>query len=317
MVKLKRYEKNPILKPLEVGYWEAEEEKFNPSVIEFRNKYFMLFRKAIRVKSGERSITISYIGKCESNDGINFSREEVFFGPQYGYEAYGCEDPRITRLDKNFYITYTAVGSFPPRPETVRLALATTKDLKNIEKVGLITPYNSKAGFIFPKKFGSKMCLMFTYNPDIAPSQIAVVYFNELKDLLNENFWKNYDIKNYFLNLRRVSPFVECGAPPIETKEGWLLIMPEIIFENGEFLEFKATAALLDLEDPTKIISQLKEPLLVAEAPYEMERNFNPKKIIFPSGAIVKGDELYVYYGASDKYCCLASCKLEELLQEL
>ena len=158
---------------------------------------------------------------------------------------------------------------------------------------------------------------MFTYNPDIAPSQIAVVYFNEIKELKDENFWKNYQIENYFLKLKRVSPFVEVGAPAIETKEGWLLIMPEIIFENGIFKEFRITAALLDSEDPSKVISQLKEPLLVPEANYEKERDFEPKKIAFPSGALRKGDKLYVYYGASDKYCCLARCNIDELLQEL
>ncbi|MEM5881687.1 MAG: hypothetical protein QW633_01915 [Candidatus Aenigmatarchaeota archaeon] len=316
MVKLKRYEKNPILKPSKCGIWEIEEEKFNPCVIEFKNKYIMLFRKVLPIKNS-RKLNVSFIGICESKDGLEFKKEEILFGPQYSYEAYGCEDPRVTKVEKNYFITYTALGSIPPKPETVRLSLAITKDFKNVEKIGLITPYNSKAGFIFPKRFNNKLCLMFTYNPDIAPSQIAVVYFNEIKELKDENFWKNYQIENYFLNLKRVSPFVEVGAPAIETKEGWLLIMPEIIFEGGIFKEFRITAALLDLEDPTKILSQLKEPLLVPEIGYEMERDFEPKKIAFPSGTLIKDDKLYVYYGASDRYCCLATCNINELLQEL
>lgn len=317
MLRLERYENNPILKPKKENFFESG-ATFNPSVIKFDNKIIMLFRSSALVqKTYDGLISISSIGIAYSKDGINFTNEKLFFGPQFSYEAYGCEDPRVTKVDKEYFVTYTAVSSFPPKPENVRLALLKTKNFKNYEKFGLITPFNSKAGAIFPKKFEDKFCLIFTYHPDIAPSQLSVIFFEKVEDLKDDNFWKSINIEKTFLSLERESPFVELGSPPLETKEGWLVFVPDIVYKNGEFLEFRISAILLDKYNPQEVKGQLKYPLLVPEASYECEREHNPKKIAFPSGALILKEKVYVYYGASDKYCCLAYCNLNDLLSEL
>ena len=78
---------------------------------------------------------------------------------------------------------------------------------------------------------------------------------------------------------------------------------------------YKSGAVLLDLKDPSIIIARTDEPILEPEEEYEIYGDV--PNVVFPEGMVVKGDELFVYYGASDKTCCLATCKLDELLSSL
>lgn len=115
------------------------------------------------------------------------------------------------------------------------------------------------------------------------------------------------------------------GLPPIETSDGWLMIyhhvekQDAVWDENKQLIQpekfiYSVRAALLDLEDPTKIIGKLPYDILFPEAPYETEHN---TQIVFPTGGFIKDDTLYVYYGASDYSIGLATGPLHELLQEL
>jgi len=260
---------------------------------------------------------------AKSEDAINFTGRELFFAPEYGYEAYGCEDPRITKLKGEYYIFYTAVANMPPRPSDVRLALARTRDFKSYEKLGIVCPFNSKAGCIFPRKIRGQYCMIFTLYPDVPPSKLALAYFDRIDELFSQEFWQEWikylDVEDKTVKFNEPRPpLVELGSPPIETSEGWLLFAPDIIYERGQFLEFRITALLLDLENPSKPIAQAKEPLLVPSVAYEcMARAYPLTKIAMPTGAIVKDGVVYVYYGASDLFCCVAYCELEKLISWL
>ena len=72
---------------------------------------------------------------------------------------------------------------------------------------------------------------------------------------------------------------------------------------------------LLDLNDPEKILARTKEPILSPEEPYETEGMYSG--CVFPTGLVEKDGTLYVYYGAADRFCCVATCKLDELLDYL
>jgi beta-1,2-mannobiose phosphorylase / 1,2-beta-oligomannan phosphorylase len=107
---------------------------------------------------------------------------------------------------------------------------------------------------------------------------------------------------------------IGAGAPPIKTRSGWLLFYHGV--DNG--FVYRTGAALLDLNDPTKVIARTKEPILQPEEPYERIGDVN--NVVFPTGACVIDDKLYLYYGGADKVCCLAiveySCLLQYLLNE-
>ena len=123
------------------------------------------------------------------------------------------------------------------------------------------------------------------------------------------------NIDNYQMNVVFQPPVnvyrgAEVGAVPIKTKAGWLCIYCNA--NTSDHPEWTIGAALLDLHNPGVILAQTREPILQPETAAELSGVVN--NVTFPSGAVVVGDELYVYYGSGDQGCCLATCKLKDLL---
>ena len=119
----------------------------------------------------------------------------------------------------------------------------------------------------------------------------------------------------------KIQPRVACwdsqkvgaGAPPIKTKDGWLLIYQGV--GESDPGRYKIGAMLLDLKDPVKVLARLEKPILEPQAAYENEGW--KTGVIYPCGAVVIRDRLLVYYGGADKVTCVASAKLDELLGRL
>ncbi|MBU1112119.1 MAG: hypothetical protein KJ896_05040, partial [Nanoarchaeota archaeon] len=133
-----------------------------------------------------------------------------------------------------------------------------------------------------------------------------------------EAYWNKWYHKHekYSLPLKRgPQDHIEIGAPPLKTKYGWLLIYSYIrnYFTSNRI--FGVEVALLDLKNPFKVIGQTKAPLLVPEEYYE-KMGYIPN-IVFPSGALLKNDQIYLYYGAADTTCCLAFIDLPLLINKL
>ena len=110
------------------------------------------------------------------------------------------------------------------------------------------------------------------------------------------------------------SGYIGAGGPPIETDEGWLLIY-HAVYDTAEGYVYTATAALLDINDPTKVIARMTEPLFAPE--YEYEVHGVVDNVVFPTGHALFDDTLYIYYGAADKYIACVSMSLKELLNDL
>jgi len=320
-MKLKRHKQNPILKPTK-NDWESE-AVFNCGAVCKDNLVHLLYRAI-----GDHKKYKSTLGYAVSRDGINFKRyDKPVFESKEEYEKWGCEDPRITQIGNKFYITYVALskpahkGGGPPKT-----ALATTTDFINFERQGIITPEGAedKDVVLFPEKINGKYVMLHRpsnwIRPDYSPE--------------NPSIWITYsdDLKNWNDHKVVIEPEREweggkigVGPPPIKTDKGWLLIyhgsswLPNSKFKNyrGKLYDriYKAGAVLLDIEDPSKIIGKTKGPILDPEEDYEIFGDV--PNVVFPEGTVVRGDELFVYYGAADKTCCLATCKLEELIESL
>jgi len=318
-MRLRRLAVNPIVAP-RATFWLEEGGTFNPGVIEYSGRIVMLYRALSKwlPRSPVERIRISTIMAAESSDGVNFSSRRMFFGPEYEWEAYATEDPRITRLGGTFFVTYTAVSRWPPRPADVKLALALTEDFRTYRKVGVICPYNSKAGFVFPEKYDGKYVLMLTLNPDNPPSRIVVVAFDKVEDLLDEEFWRTalQESKTVIAGTAE-RPFVEVGTPPIDVGDYWLVFLPDIVYEGGHFREFRIAAALLDRGEPWRLVAYSKIPLLVPEVEYELTFSEPIRGIAFPTGAIRVGDRVRVYYGAADRYVAVAEAEIDRLVKYL
>jgi len=309
-MKLTRSHSNPILAPDTSKSWESF-ATFNGTVIKQNDAYILLYRAMgdEKVYQG-RKMRLSVIGKATSPDGEVYSERVPFITPQEKWEFFGCEDPRVTHIDGRYYIFYTALASYPPNASSIRVAVAISDDLKTIAERHLVTPFNAKAMTLFPEKINGKYTALLTVNSDRPPSVIAYAQFDRIEEIWDTEFWCNWyrNLDSYVIKLRRVnSDQVEIGAPPVKTKDGWLLIYSYIKHYLSDEVkkEFRIEALLLDRVDITKIIGRVETPLLTPETPYELAGQI--ENIVFPSGAVVQDDVLQVYYGGADSVCAKAT----------
>lgn len=318
MPKVLRYPDNPIFSPDKESTWEAG-AAFNPSIVKGDDKFHFVYRalSSPQIYYGNQ-MELSSIGYAGSLDGFHFADRYLLISPEYKWEQFGVEDPRVTRLDGKYYIFYTALSEYPPAPEGIKIGVAITSDFKNIESKHQVTHFNSKAMALFSEKIGGKLTVVLTANTDKPPSKIAIAQFDREEDLWSKPYWENWlnKIDSQTVSLQRDDKdHVEVGAAPVKTEKGWLLIYSYI----KNFLQppstFGIEAVLLDLQNPTKIIARTNEPLLVPQEEYELYGKVN--NVIFPSGALVMGEKLYIYYGAADTTCCLATLNINELLDEM
>jgi len=323
MIKLKRYQNNPILKPNPKNKWESK-AVFNPGAAYIDGKIYLLYRAV-----GEYEKYISRLGLAVSQDGFHFKRvgDKPVFQPEADYEKWACEDPTINLVEKEIYITYVALNQPARHPKKlVQTALAKTTDFKNFQRMGVITPEfsDNRDVVLFPEKIKGKYSMLHRpktwigkkYGP-LLPS-IWIAYSENLLD------WSDHQVL-YQPTKTWESIKIGAGISPIKTSAGWLLIYhgvgPDINPSRIRFDKqiqtriYRAGALLLDLNNPTKIIAQSKEPILEPEKDYEL--NGDVPNVVFPTGAFVKDGQLFIYYGAADKTCCLATVSLDDLIKEL
>ncbi|HEY4711437.1 MAG TPA: hypothetical protein VIH69_01975, partial [Dehalococcoidia bacterium] len=158
---------------------------------------------------------------------------------------------------------------------------------------------------------------ILTVHTDQPPAKICLASFDEEEDIWSESYWQAWyeNFEGYALPLqRRPEDHVEVGAPPVKTENGWLLLYSYIrdYFSKSRERLLGVEAVLLDLEDPFKIIGKIEVPILAPQEYYE--RIGLVPNVVFPSGALVRRNRLYIYYGASDTTCCAASTRLPLLL---
>ena len=319
MIIVKRYPENPILLPNNQNPWESD-SVLNGCVVKNENIYHMFYR-AISSPSDQAGVNmkVSTVGQTTSTDAVHFGSRSQFIKPEYEWEKYGCEDPRVIKLNDKYFIFYTALSTYPFSPYGIKVGVAITHDFKTIEEKHAVTTFNSKAMSIFPEKINGKIVGILTANTDMPPSKIGIAYFNNEEDIWSADFWNTWysNLDKHILSSLQKDPNdqLELGSPPIRTQYGWLFIYCNIRNYNSPYKIFGIEAALLDLEDPLKLIGKSREPLLLPEKNYELYGNV--PNVIFPSGAIIKDEDLYIYYGATDTTVCLATCKLNDLLEDL
>lgn len=321
-MKLQRHPNNPILEKNSQNPWE-QGSVLNPSVIYENGIFRMVYRATNDTHADIPGKYMSSIGYAESTDGVHFTRSpEPLIHPDQDYEKrLGCEDPRVTKIEDTYFLYYTAVSEAENGDNIVRIALATSKDFKNWDKHGIVGPghTSSKAAILFPDKIEGKYVMFYTWMPDSPLSSIMEARFDNLEDVQKppEGFMVDemdrFEDNVVFRPPENTFRGAEVGAVPIRTQDGWLFIYCNA--NTADHPEWTIGAALLDLNDPRKILSQTDEPILRPETDTEMHGIVN--NVTFPEGAVVVGDELYVYYGSGDQGICLATCKLEDLLSEL
>lgn len=318
MSEFRRSEENPILMPLPENNWEAE-ATFNGCPVLSGGKVDFLYRAVSSPQTiSGTTMRVSTIGHALSDDGIHFKYRRQFIKPEYDWEQFGCEDPRVTKLGSKFYIFYTALSACPFCAEGIRIGLAITRDFSKIEAKYPVTPFNSKAMALFPGRIGGKMVAVLTANTDNPPAKIGLAFFDYEEQIWSPEYWEGWYsfLDDHVLPIPQ-SPkdHIEVGAPPIRTPFGWLLIYSYIRNYFSPSPIFTIEAVLLNLEDPTRIVASMEKPLLVPQAVYETYGRV--PNVIFPSGALVRGQTLHIYYGAADTTCAVATGRLDTLINEM
>jgi beta-1,2-mannobiose phosphorylase / 1,2-beta-oligomannan phosphorylase len=326
---LERFKDNPILKPNPGHAWESK-AVFNPAAIYAGNKVHIVYRA---IGDNDNSV----LGYTSTTDGLHVEKPLTYpvYTPREPFEGAdpslctepgkyspfasggggmgGCEDPRLTKIDDKIYLTYVAYdGHSPPR---VALSSILYNDfLKRRwkwKRPVLISPPGiiDKNACILPEKINGKYVIFHRIFPNILIDYVDDLDFDGKTKWLTGQF----EIPVRALSSDWDSRKVGCGAPPIKTKEGWLLIY-QAVGNCGEY-RYKIGAMLLDLKDPTKVIARSQKPILEPDAWYE---NQGWKSgVIYPCGAAVIKDRLFVYYGGADMVVCVASAKLNGFLEEL
>lgn len=314
----KRYNNNPLLMPSEINSWEAV-ATFNGCPIKEKDTIHLFYRaESTPTQIEDVELKISSIGYAKSdNRGETFKERTGLITPEYEWEKYGCEDPRVTKINGKYYIFYTALSRYPFEADGIKVGAAVTKDLKNIRKYQ-VTTFNSKAMALFPGKIKGKYAAILSVDTDNPPAKIGLAFFDKEKDIFSKKYWNKWykKIDRHCLDFRETeNDHVEVGAPPVKTREGWLIIYSHIknYFSSGQPV-FEIKAALLDLNDPYKIIGKTDTPMLLPEKEYEIYGQI--PNIVFPSGAFIKGEELHLYYGGADTVCCATRFKLKDVIAD-
>lgn len=288
-----RYKRNPIISPDSSNHFESE-AAFNPTAVVYDGKVYLLYR----AEGLYNEISISTLCLAISDDGYNFKKHKnnPIIKPTMSEEKRGCEDPRITQIGDTFYLTYTAYdGMYPERSKNIYTALATSKDLINWEKKGIILR-DIKAAAICPEKINGKY-IMF-----IGGMKISVATST---DLLN---WElDPDILLDVREDKFDSRFVEAGPAPFVFQDKLVL------FYNSADSKgiFNPSLALLDKKNPRKILYRADKPLMSPLKDYEV--NGRIKNVIFADGLIEFNNKYFYYYGGADTCCAVATVPKKEL----
>lgn len=318
MYVVRRSQHNPILTPTLEHAWEMAAT--NPCAIMKDGQVHLLYRAIGRPDPMLAPPTaISTVGHATSEHGVHFEHRKQFVTPSETWDAFGCEDPRVTFFEGKYYTFYTALSQTPFRASGIKIGCAVSKDLEHVSEKHLVTQFNAKAMTLFPERINGKVVVALTAHPDEPPQKFAIAQADTIEDFWREEYWKEWHehIDEHALPIiRSGDDFVEVGAPPLRVEEGWLFIYSYIKnYFKGAERTFSVEALLLDANDPIKIIGRTQWPIMVPEEPYELFGMVS--NVIFPTGALVRDGRLDIYYGAADTVCARASLSLPQLLSSM
>ncbi len=246
--------------------------------------------------------SISHFRIARSRDGVHFTIDEKpALSPDQEYEAYGIEDPRITRIDDTYYVVYKGVA-----PTGITQCLASTKDFVHWEKHGVILAPENMDGILFPSRVRGKYALIHRPFPKFIGTPNMWVAFSD--DLIH---WGEHRFMLACAEGTWEGGRLGGGAVPFMTERGWL----EIYHAATPGDRYCLGAILMDKNNPEQVIAKSPSPILEPEAPYEVH-GFKDN-VIFTCGAVVRGDRLTIYYGAADEAMCAADLSVKEILESL
>ena len=247
----------------------------------------------------------SHLIVARSKDGVTDWKIEdkalLHAKQNHPFESKGVEDCRVTWMDdlNAWAMVYTAYSQHGPG-----VALATTQDFKTAKRLGMSFPPDDKNAAVFPRKFGGLYAML--HRPSTGGGSIWISYSPDLK------YWGE---AKPVISVRGAPWWdgvrIGAGLPPIETEAGWLIIYHGVKEIAGGPI-YRLGAALLDLNEPHHLIGRARRWLLTPLEIYE--RTGDAPNVVFACGGFIRGQDLWVYYGAADSSVCLATAKVADIM---
>lgn len=292
-----RYSANPVIK--REGNINAN-SIFNSAVVPFKGKFAGVFR----VEYGDR---VPFLHRGFSEDALNWQIDpepiklEGFVEIQdYGY------DPRVTELEGKYYITWCNGIGWEPT-----IGVAWTEDFETFHQIeNAFLPCN-RNGVLFPRKIDGEY-KMLSRPSDNGMTHFGNIYVSSSKDMI---YWgKHREIMRPTLGWQRIK--IGAGPAPLETERGWLLFYHGVIHSCTGPL-YSMGAALLDRNDPTKVLARSKKLLMAPREIYEMVGDV--PNVVFPCGMLCDGNtgRLAIYYGAADTCTGIAFGYADEIIDHI
>ncbi len=293
-----RYDKNPVIdrKPI-----KDSSRVFNSAIIPYKNEFIGVFRADHY--NGYPNLHLGH-----SKDGLqwNVQDEIIRFQNEDGTPAkpilYGY-DPRLLEIDGTYYILWCNYSSGPT------IGIAKTKDFKTfIQLENAFLPFN-RNGVLFPRKINGNY-VMLNRPSDNGHTPFGDIYLSQSPDL---TYWGKHRLVMRTTHYWWKNTKLGAGAVPIETTDGWLMIYHGVCTTCSGFI-YSIGAALLDIDDPSKVIADCANYILTPEAPYETIGFV--ANVCFPCATLQDADtgRMAIFYGAADTYCALAFTQVDELI---
>jgi len=295
----KRYEGNPILTPKNWPY--PANSVFNPAAAKVDGETLLLVRVEDLRGFSHLTVARSWDGKT---NWIVDPEPTLEPDPDIQEEQWGLEDPRVVFLEEEgkYAITYVSFSRGGPL-----VSLALTGDFRRFERRGPVLPPEDKDASLFPKRFKGRYALI--HRPVIrGEAHIWIAFSPDLR------YWGEHQIllpvRGGLWDCHKVG----LGPQPIETPEGWLVIYHGVRLTASGTL-YRVGLALLDLENPCKVIRRSQEWVFSPKEDYELIGDV--PGVVFPCGAVVdeKTNELRMYYGAADKSVGLAIADMGDVME--
>lgn len=254
---------------------------------------------------GELYLTsISHFRIARAKDGVSFVVDPApAVRAATALEAFGVEDPRITRLGDAWWITYTAVSS-----AGIATGLLRSTDMRTFERRGIVFPPPNRDVAIFPERIGGRAVALHRPMPHgLGRPSIWLATSSDLASWGDHRFvagprsgqWDDEKIGGGAIPFRVVH----------EGRHAWLAIIHGV---KKSPTTYALGALLLDAERPHVVLARSAEPFFAPEASYEREGFFG--RVVFTCGAVLDDDVVRIYYGAADGLTCLAHVPLATIM---
>jgi len=297
-----RSSRNPIIGR---DHLPSSNSIFNSAVVPFRDGFAGVFR----VDDTTRAMNV-HVGRSADGVAWRISPQPIEFAPaddripeiQVRFEhAY---DPRVTWLEDRFYVTWCN-GYHGPT-----IGVGYTHDFETFHQLdNAFLPFN-RNGVLFPRRIGGGYS-MLSRPSDNGHTAFGDIFYSESPDLVH---WGRHRHVMAPIPWTWQSTKIGPGPTPIETPEGWLLIYHGVLTSCNGYV-YSMGAALLDLDQPWKVIARSKDYLLSPQVAYEQVGDV--PNVAFPCAALVDeaDDRLTIYYGAADTVTCMAHGRLSEVVE--